>query len=148
MEALGGNEEFADRFTAQHIAFFYYWLVVGVYILSPAVAYDLNKYVERHAFNTYSAFVDNNVDMLKALPPPPIAVEYYMTGDPYMFDAFQSNIALGEPNDVKVIRRRPVIENLYDVFCNIRDDEGEHADTMLKLQRDVSVTSRGKKGGD
>ena len=38
MEELGGNKEFGDRFIAQHMAFFYYWLVVGVYIAAPAVA--------------------------------------------------------------------------------------------------------------
>ena len=36
------------------------------------------------------------------------------------------------------------IESLYDVFVNIRDDEAEHAETMLLMQRDVAVTSRGK----
>lgn len=38
MEDLGGNSEFSDRFIAQHIAFFYYWLVVGIYIAAPGVA--------------------------------------------------------------------------------------------------------------
>jgi ubiquinol oxidase len=43
MESLGGNKEFADRFLAQHIAFFYYWLVIAVYITSPAVACKPNQ---------------------------------------------------------------------------------------------------------
>jgi ubiquinol oxidase len=48
METLGGNERFLDRFVAQHIAFFYYWLVVLLYMAAPAVAYDLNRYRHRH----------------------------------------------------------------------------------------------------
>ena len=27
--------------------------------------------------------------------------------------------------------RRPVVNTLYDVFCNIRDDEGAHVQTMV-----------------
>lgn len=145
MEALGGNEEFSDRFIAQHIAFFYYWLVVGVYFASPAIAYDLNKYVERHAFNTYSEYIKSNAELLKAQPAPLVAKQYYMAEDPYMFDAFQSSVVLSDNKESTVPRRRPKIETLYDVFCNIRDDEAEHAETMQKLQLDVTLASRGKK---
>jgi ubiquinol oxidase len=52
MEELGGNARFTDRFVAQHIAFFYYWLVTVLYMLAPPVAYNLNEHVERHAFDT------------------------------------------------------------------------------------------------
>ncbi len=31
--------------------------------------------------------------------------------------------------------RRPQIENLYDVFVAIRDDEGEHVKTMVACQQ-------------
>jgi hypothetical protein len=41
-------------------------------------------------------------------------------------------------------KRRPVISNLYDVFCCIRADEAEHAETMGILQRDVCLRSRGR----
>jgi ubiquinol oxidase len=30
--------------------------------------------------------------------------------------------------------RRPIVDNLYDVFVNIRDDECEHVKTMTALQ--------------
>merc|ERR1711916_401410 len=42
MEELGGDKEFGDRFMAQHIAFFYYWIVVVLYVFTPATAYHLN----------------------------------------------------------------------------------------------------------
>lgn len=73
-----------------------------------------------------------------------------------MFDAFQyrelaastpdiersdSNLDPSEP--VVSGRRRPVVETLYDVFFNIREDEAEHASTMKVLQRDATLRSRG-----
>jgi hypothetical protein len=44
-----------------------------------------------------------------------------------------------------VFLRRPVVENLYDVFFNIRADEAEHASTMKILQKDSFLRSRGLK---
>lgn len=151
MEELGGNKAFADRFVAQHIAFFYYWIVVALYIISPAVAYDLNKHVENHAFDTYSEYVQSNEAELKLLPAPQVAVEYYQSGDLHMFDAFQYHKSFPVMNDPAHLLsgeerpvRRPTVETLYDVFCNIRDDEAEHASTMKILQRDVCLRSRGR----
>lgn len=155
MEELGGNKAFADRFVAQHIAFFYYWIVVALYVISPAVAYDLNKHVENHAYDTYREYVESNEAELKLLPAPRVAVEYYQGGDLYMFDAFQYNTSSFQSRVVKEEDtdhlsgeerpvRRPKVETLYDVFCNIRDDEAEHASTMKILQRDVCLRSRGR----
>lgn len=159
MEELGGNREFSDRFIAQHMAFFYYWLVVGVYIAAPAVACealisvstvtlpmplldDLNKNVELHAYNTYRTFIEEHAEELRGIPAPQVAKDYYGDAERYMFDAFQSDRVLGDASG-SASRRVPVIETLHDVFCNIRDDEMEHADTMRKLQRDVTLSSRG-----
>lgn len=47
-----------------------------------------------------------------------------------MFDEFQTS-ERPEP-------RRPACRNMYDVFCNIRDDEGEHVKTMKGCQ-DASI---------
>ena len=80
MESLGGNERFLDRFVAQHIAFFYYWLVVVLYMTSPAVAYDLNKHVEQHAYSTYDEFLTSHADELRLLPAPQVAIDYYQKG--------------------------------------------------------------------
>ena len=67
---------------------------------------------------------------LKKLPPPPIAVEYYRTGDLYTFDKFQTS-QRGLPEDQL---RRPPCATLYDVFSNIRDDELEHVKTMTACE--------------
>ena len=34
--------------------------------------------------DTYSQFVDENEELLKSLPPPPVAVDYYESEDLYM----------------------------------------------------------------
>ncbi len=85
-----------------------------------------NSYVETvqgHAVDTYGQFVEENAELLKSIPPPLVALNYYKSGDLYLFDQFQTGWKSPEP-------RRPACNNLYDVFCNIRDDEGEHVKTM------------------
>ncbi|WP_218081348.1 alternative oxidase [Anthocerotibacter panamensis] len=127
MESLGGNELWADRLVARSIALFYYWVCVLLYMLSPRSAYYFMELVENHAHHTYSVFLQEHELALKALPAPPVAVEYYTKGDLYLFDEFQT---ARKPED-----RRPVIETLYDTFVNIRDDEGEHVKTMVACQK-------------
>ncbi|KAG0568429.1 hypothetical protein KC19_6G019100 [Ceratodon purpureus] len=126
MEALGGDERWADRFLAQHIAVGYYFLTVVMYLLSPRMAYHFSECVEKHAFHTYDEFIKLHGEELKKLPAPEVAVRYYTEGDLYMFDEFQTGRS---PNT-----RRPKVENLYDVFYNIREDEAEHCKTMLACQ--------------
>lgn len=57
-----------------------------------------------------------------------------------------SSSLLVPPADLKQarLRRRPVVESLYDVFFNIREDEAEHASTMRILQQDATLRSRGR----
>eukprot|EP00270_Netrium_digitus_P019752 TRINITY_DN7871_c0_g2_i1.p1 TRINITY_DN7871_c0_g2~~TRINITY_DN7871_c0_g2_i1.p1 ORF type:complete len:599 (+),score=109.40 TRINITY_DN7871_c0_g2_i1:254-1798(+) len=126
MESLGGDKLWVDRFFAQHAAFFYYWILNGMFLISPKVAYNFSELIEMHAVDTYGSFVDQNEELLKSLPPPPAAISYYNSGDLYMFDEFQTSRV---PES-----RRPVIESLYDVFCAIRDDEYEHVKTMVACQ--------------
>lgn len=126
MEALGGDERWVDRFLAQHIAVGYYFLTVVMYLLSPRMAYHFSECVEKHAFHTYDEFIKLHGEELKKLPAPEVAVRYYTEGDLYLFDEFQTGRS---PNT-----RRPKVENLYDVFCNIREDEAEHCKTMLACQ--------------
>ena len=57
MEALGGNATAFDRTLARTMAFFYYWYVVGVYVLSPEAAYHLSELIEDHAYDTYDDFL-------------------------------------------------------------------------------------------
>lgn len=47
-------------------------------------------WVQHHAADTYKVFTDTNEDLLKSLPPPVCALEYYRGGDLYMFDAFMT----------------------------------------------------------
>ncbi|KAL7536226.1 hypothetical protein ACHAWF_005407 [Thalassiosira exigua] len=131
MEELGGNVRFFDRFLAQHIAFGYYAVVMALYLINPVQAYNLNQDVEEHAFATYDEYLRENEEKLKTMPAPKVAIEYYVDGDFYMFDEFQTECEM----------RRPNIENLYDVFVAIRDDEAAHVKTMEKLQTELDVSS-------
>eukprot|EP00571_Detonula_confervacea_P011338 CAMPEP_0172302576 /NCGR_PEP_ID=MMETSP1058-20130122/4250_1 /TAXON_ID=83371 /ORGANISM="Detonula confervacea, Strain CCMP 353" /LENGTH=290 /DNA_ID=CAMNT_0013013103 /DNA_START=60 /DNA_END=932 /DNA_ORIENTATION=+ len=131
MEELGGSERFFDRFLAQHIALGYYAVVIVLYLINPVEAYNLNEDVEEHAFSTYDTYLKENGEKLKLMPAPQAAIDYYVEGDMYMFDEFQTDCEL----------RRPKIENLYDVFVAIRDDEAAHVSTMKMLQTEMDVSS-------
>jgi ubiquinol oxidase len=87
-----------------------------VWASSPALAYNFSELIEAHAVDTYSEFLESNEDLLRSLDAPPIAKEYYESSDLHIFDEFQTGVSFGS--------RRPVVESLYDVFVNIRDDEG------------------------
>ena len=127
MEELGGNSQFRDRFVAQHVAFFYYWIVVALYLYNPTLAYNLNQAVEEEAYQTYDKFLTENESMLKGQPAPEIAKEYYRDGDLYMFDQMHAS-------NCEEVPRRPKCDSLFDVFVAIRDDEKEHVKTMAHLQ--------------
>lgn len=133
MEELGGNALWFDRFLSQHIAFVYYFMTVFMYMISPRMAYHFSECVERHAFETYDKFLKAKGEELKNLPAPDVAVKYYTGGDLYLFDEFQTDRV---PNT-----RRPKIDNLYDVFFNIREDEGEHCKTMMACQTHGNLRS-------
>lgn len=127
MESLGGDLEWRDRFFGQHAAFFYYWILNLMFLISPKVAYNFSELIEMHAVDTYGQFVDENEKLLRKLPPPPVAVEYYESEDLYMYDDFQTS-QLPET-------RRPKINSLYDVFSAIAGDEYEHVKTMIACQQ-------------
>ncbi|OAY25870.1 ubiquinol oxidase 4, chloroplastic/chromoplastic [Manihot esculenta] len=133
MEELGGNAWWFDQFLAQHIAIIYYIMTVFMYALSPRMAYHFSECVESHAYETYDKFIKEQGEELKKLPPPKVAVKYYTEGDLYLFDEFQTSRA---PQS-----RRPKINNLYDVFLNIRDDEAEHCKTMKACQTHGNLRS-------
>ena len=125
MEALGGNSSFVDRAVAQTAAFFYYWYVVGVFALSEQAAYHLSELIEDHAYDTYDAFLAKEEARLKILPVPPVARDYYEAEDNFFFQQFCT------VNSKQ--KRRPKLDNLYDVFVNVRDDEKEHWKTLCTL---------------
>lgn len=128
MEDLGGSDRWTDRFIAQHAAFFYYWFVVAAYMTNPSFAYNLNQAVEEHAYDTYTKFISQNEEYLMSQPAPQVAREYYRDGDLYMFDEMHASRKTLE------VKRRPKCDTLFDVFCNVRDDELEHVKTMEYLQ--------------
>ncbi|KAK1686342.1 hypothetical protein QYE76_047190 [Lolium multiflorum] len=133
MEELGGNSVWVDRFLARFSAFFYYFMTVAMYMLSPRMAYHFSECVERHAYSTYDKFLKINGEELKKLPAPEAAVNYYMNEDLYLFDEFQTSRV--------PCSRRPKVDNLYDVFVNIRDDEAEHCKTMKACQTHGNLRS-------
>lgn len=144
MEELGGNSLFVDRFVAQHIAFFYYWFVVTLYALFPAVAYNFNQHVEEHAYLTYTEYIEQNSNYLKSLPAPAIAIEYYMS-DVLFLDPDSSSLTCNadfESNEIPLVQRPTDVKTLYDVFVNIRADEAQHARTMKNLQQVTSLLNR------
>nr|AAM12876.1 quinol-to-oxygen oxidoreductase [Chlamydomonas reinhardtii] len=127
MESLGGDQLWFDRFAAQHAAILYYWILLGLYVFSPRLAYNFSELIEYHAVDTYGEFWDANEELLKSLPPPLVAAVYYRSQDLYMFDSFQTSQPMQNP-------RRPSCKTLYDVFKNICDDEMEHVKTMKACQ--------------
>lgn len=126
MEELGGSQNVLDRILARAAALVYYWIIVLVYVTHPKAAYHFMEMVEEHAYSTYDHFLQDSEAELKAKPAPQIAIDYYRDGDLYMFDEFQTAHTPAE--------RRPKVDNLYDVFVAIRDDEAEHVKTMVACQ--------------
>jgi ubiquinol oxidase len=135
MEALGGDQLWVDRFMAQHAAILYYWVLVALFLASPPLAYQFSELIESHAVDTYGEFVDANEELLRALPPPAVAVQYWSGGgeDAYKFDGLYQTAPRDSPRRVK-------IRSLYDVFAAIRDDEAEHVATMSSCQ-DLTVAA-------
>ncbi len=133
MEELGGGDAWIDRFLARLVALLYYWIIVGLYVFHPKAAYNFMELVEGHAYNTYHKFLTEQAEQLKLQPAPQIAIQYYRDGDLYMFDEFQTG--------QKPEHRRPQVNNLYDVFVNIRDDEQEHVKTMVACQTTNAQTT-------
>jgi ubiquinol oxidase len=136
MESLGGDQQWGVRFFAQHSAIVYFFVLIALWSLSPSLAYNFSELIENHAVDTYAEFAESNKELLMQMPPPYIACAYYESDDMYIFDEFQTSRERGS--------RRPKINNLYDVFCNIRDDEAEHVATMSACQ-DASVTLKSPK---
>jgi ubiquinol oxidase len=133
MESLGGNKFWGDQVLAKTAALLYYWIIVVVYLFNANAAYSFMEQVEEHAYHTYNEYLKENEAFLKEQPAPQIALNYFRDGDLYMFDEFQTS----HPDNY----RRPDIDNLYDVFVAIRDDEEEHVKTMRACQQPEAYKS-------
>ena len=121
MEELHGNRIWLDRFLAQHIAVAYYFLGLAFYVFNPTFAYNFNQAVEEEAFQTYDNFVSKHEAFLRDQPAPSAAKHYYLEDS--LFEEMGS-------------RPRPIMRSLLDTFSAIRDDEAEHAETMVKMQEE------------
>jgi len=141
MEALGGDSRWRDRFLGFHAAIFYYWTLVLCFLVSPKYSYKFSEMLETHAVSTYAQFLIENEAKLKKMEPPAVAVRYYKTGDLYMFD---TDSQLVRENTGEAIRRPPV-DNLYDVFVNVLEDEWEHVKTMVMCQDYETLETYGVK---
>lgn len=126
---------FRDRFVAQHVAFFYFWFAVGLYLIRPAAAYSLNQAVEEEAYATYDMFLKEHEGYLKSQPAPEVAMNYYNGSGQDMFDRMSKTTAIGKV-DCVTTSRRVECKTLYDCFVAIRDDELEHSQTMELLKRE------------
>jgi ubiquinol oxidase len=126
MEELGGNKFWLDRILAKTTGLIYYWIIVVLYMVNSQSAYHFMELVEGHAYHSYDTFLAEEGEKLKEMSAPQIAIDYYQAGDLYMFDEFQT---FRQENT-----RRPIINNLHDVFTAIRDDELEHVKTMVACQ--------------
>eukprot|EP00928_Gymnodinium_smaydae_P023800 TRINITY_DN19494_c0_g1_i1.p1 TRINITY_DN19494_c0_g1~~TRINITY_DN19494_c0_g1_i1.p1 ORF type:complete len:505 (-),score=115.30 TRINITY_DN19494_c0_g1_i1:59-1573(-) len=135
MESLGGGADLFDRVTAASGVLAYYWIVVALFMSDPALAYNFSTLIEDHAHITYAEFVEANADILREIPPPPIAREYYVGEDMYSFDKIHTSRAVVANVEAAPALRRPPCDNLLDVFRNIRDDELEHLRTLEACQR-------------
>jgi ubiquinol oxidase len=152
MEALGGSEQFADRFVAQHIAFAYYWYCVAVYLLNPRMAYHLSELIEAHAYSTYDSFLRDHADELRQQPVPEVARRYYEQDDTLNLMLQSETAALQKPKQrmraattgggvssdggggsSAAPSERQSLQSLYDVFQCVRDDEAAHWDTLTRL---------------
>eukprot|EP00913_Durusdinium_trenchii_P034301 g32093.t1 len=148
MESLGGDQRWLDRFFAQHGAVAYYWLLVLFFFVDPKWSYNFSRLIEAHAVDTYGEFADANKERLRTglpehlatafkpgcctavgpkIPPPPIAVEYYLNDEMYLFDKMHTSLP---PN----FKRRPPCATLHDVFCNIRDDEEQRVSRLAQAR--------------
>jgi hypothetical protein len=134
MESIGGDQRWWVRFLAQHSAIAYYLILVHLFAISPTLSYKFSEMLETHAVHTYSQFLDENEELLKQLPPPVAAVDYYTIGafDP-LFEEYKTNSDINNKlllNQQGSINSPNVVRSLYDVFARIRDDEAEHVNTM------------------
>lgn len=140
MESLGGDQEWWVRFSAYHAAVTYYMALIVLWCISPTAGYKFSEMLETHAVNTYSQLLDDNEELLKSLPATRAAVNYYSfnSKDPLFTEYQTAAMTAGEEP------RQPgnSMKSMYDVFSAIRDDEGDHVQTMEAcLDPNVAVKS-------
>ncbi|MDY6785887.1 MAG: alternative oxidase [Cyanobacteriota bacterium] len=127
MEELSEDRTWRDRLFARLLALFYYWVTVIVYLVNPKSAHNLVELLEEFAYRSYDTFAKENKYSLMQQRAPQVALDYYHSGEVYLFDDFKTTLS---PESC-----RPEIYNLYDVIIAIRNDELEHFMTMVACQQ-------------
>ena len=64
MESLGGDQKWRVRFLAQHAAIVYFFVLIGLWITSPSLAYNFSQLIEAHAVDTYEEFAESNLGVM------------------------------------------------------------------------------------
>ncbi|KAL3695261.1 hypothetical protein R1sor_009337 [Riccia sorocarpa] len=110
--ALGRDERWFDRFLAQHIAVAYYFLTVLMYLVSPRMAYNFSKCVEKHAFSTYDKFIESHGATKCSRNRGPVvgvsSVKFSMSCPPPESERLQLDTSAGRPEALRS-RRDTVI---------------------------------------
>jgi len=115
MESIGGDQAWWVRFTAQHSAIVYFFVLSLLWSVSPSLSYKFSELLETHAVDTYGTFIDENEDLLKQLPPSLAATDYYTIGvvDP-MFGEYQTtsngNVSLVNGNLLRSLYGRITLD--------------------------------------
>lgn len=106
MESLGGDIKWWNRFLARHVGMVYYVALLILFLVSPRTAYLSSELLERHAVDTYMEFYESNERILRQLPLTTAAANY-----------------------------SEAVNNLYDVFVMIANDEYKHAESMEYIRK-------------
>jgi ubiquinol oxidase len=115
MMDMGAGSMWLDQFLARHLSLVYFFVSAGLFLLNPAVAYNLSELIEYHAYDTYDEYIRKNEHALRTESAVPlIAREYYSSA-----------------------QERPArtIETMLDVLVAVRDDERDHADALRTYGR-------------
>jgi ubiquinol oxidase len=116
MMEMGAGSMWLDQFLARHLSMVYFFVSAGVFLISPAMAYNLSELIEHHAYDTYDAYIQENEEKLRTeLAIPLIAHDYYA-----------STTGHASRN----------IESMLDVLIAVRDDERAHADALELYGKD------------
>jgi ubiquinol oxidase len=117
MESLGGDQQWWVRFIAQHSAIVYYFILCLLWGLSPSLSYKFSEMLESHAVNTYGQFLEDNPEVLKKLPPPTVAVEYYALGasDPFFAEIQTSSVSKG--STVSLEQSKKLVGSTSSISC-------------------------------
>lgn len=113
----GGNNFILHTLVPLVFSFFYFWAIFILYFVSPRSALELNYLFEDHAFEQYDLFLKQQGDKLKMKPVSSKFLDFYGRH----------------------------VENEYDLFLSIRNDEIVHRNSSIQRAMMLSKNSGVKK---